>query len=515
MNNKSDFLKSVGLLTIVAIISKVIGFGRELLMAAYYGTSDVSDAFFVASIVPVLLFTAVGMAINTGLSPLYAKAKREDPNQAGEIISVLSTGFLVIAIIITIISMIFTPEITKLMAPGFSVSQQELTNNLTLIMLPSFVFLVLAAVSTGILEYEKRFLIPGMVAIPQNLLIILAILFFTNVYGVYGLAVATLLGAIAQFAIQYPFVRKYKVTRINFNFKKYKLDIIKTIYLFYPIIIASVAYQFNAVVDRIIASGLEKGSVSALNYSNKLMFLPLSIVLLSLITVLFPSVVDAAIEKGAQFGRIVLNGLIMLFFVSIPITVVMLVESTTLIEIAYQRGKFDYNSVSLTASAFYFYTFGMAFIALKEYLNRCFVATQSTKITMWGSVTSILLNIVLSIILSKYLGVGGIALATSIAMLYQTLFLFVFVLKMWDISKENIIKFFKSFLKLVVLFLLLYVGSYYFSSYITIMNNFIHLVITTIIVIVLFLILSILLKVEELQPIMRVLFKKIKSEGNS
>ncbi|MDQ0269110.1 murein biosynthesis integral membrane protein MurJ [Cytobacillus purgationiresistens] len=453
---KNYVLKAAGTITLIAIVSKILGFGRELLMASYFGTSITSDAYFVASIIPVLLFTAVGMAITTGMVPLYAEAKKKGKEEASEIISVLSTLFLIGAVVITVICFFLTPFITKLMAPGFSDEQLQLTNMLTMIMLPSFCFYVLSAVTTGILEYEKTFAPPAFGAIPQNLLIIFAIIFLTNFYGIYGIAVATLLGAISQFFVQYPFIRKYKVLKLNFNFKAHKKLFKNTFLALSPIIIASIAYQLNAVVDRMIASGLQAGSVSALNYANKLMFLPLSIVLLSFITVLFPSIVDAAAEKSKHFVRHVFQGLSVIALIGIPITIVMLVESQTLVDLAYKRGAFDDDASLLTTTAFFFYTFGMIFIALKEFLNRCFIAIQATKVTMYASIASIVVNIILSIILSPYLGVGGIALATSIAMGLQTIFLFMYLPKKAEIEKQEMTNFLWSIGRLLLLFVIGY-----------------------------------------------------------
>ncbi|URM33430.1 murein biosynthesis integral membrane protein MurJ [Cytobacillus firmus] len=449
---KRKLIKAAGLLTFIAIISKLLGFGRELLMASYFGASATTDAFFVASIIPVLMFTAVGMAISTGMVPLYAEAKKRSKDEASEIVSVLGTLFLIVAVVLTALFYLITPMVTQMIAPGFDGEQLHLTNILTWIMLPSFCFYVLSAIMTGILEYEKVFTPPAFGAIPQNILVIMAIVFLSEFYGIYGIAIATLMGAVSQFLIQFPFIRKYKVLRLNFNFKKHKNTIKDTAFAFAPIVIASIAYQLNAVVDRMIASGLPEGSVSALNYSNKLMFLPLSIILLSLITVIFPSIVDAAIAKGKQLAGLIFSGMGAITLLGIPIVIVMLLESRNLVNIAYQRGAFDSTASSMTASAFFFYSFGMIFVALKEFLNRSFVALKQTKITMIGSIVSVLANIILSLVLAKFLGVGGIALATSIAMMLQTLYLFASLPKKASIQKSEINGYLKNSVKLMVIF---------------------------------------------------------------
>lgn len=458
---KKTIVQAAGMITLIAIFSKLLGFGRELLMASYFGTSPTSDAYFVASIIPVLLFTAVGMAITTGMVPLYAEAKKKSKTEASEIMSVLTTLFLVLSFIVTLICLVLTPYITKIMAPGFSDQQLELTNMLTIIMLPSFCFYVLSAVTTGILEYEKVFAPPALGAIPQNILIILAIVLLTNVYGIYGIAAATLLGAVSQFLVQYPFIRKYNVLKLNFNFKAHKKLFKDTFLALSPMIIASIAYQLNAVVDRMIASSLQTGSVSALNYANKLMFLPLSIVLLSFITVLFPSIVDAAAEKSKHFVHLIFQGINVISLIGIPIMAVMLIESETLVNIAYKRGAFDDEASLLTTTAFFFYSFGMIFIALKEFLNRSFIAIHQPKITMIASVASIVANIILSLILSRYFGVGGIALATSIAMMLQTLFLFMYLPRKTEVDPAEMKSFLYSTLKLMLLFALVFALLYF------------------------------------------------------
>lgn len=485
-------IKSVGIITLIAIVSKLLGFGRDLLMAAYFGASTVTDAFFVASIIPVLMFTAVGMAITTGMAPLYAEAKGKN-----ESISVLATMFTLLSVVLTILFYFLTPLITKIMAPGFTEEESHLTNQLTMIMLPSFCFFVLSAIMTGILEYEKVFAPPAFVAIPQNLLVILAIIFFTNEYGIYGIAVATLLGAISQFFLQYPFIKKYQVLRIHFAFKKYKKQLVDTLKMFSPIMIASVAYQVNAVVDRMVASRLPEGSVSSLNYANKLMYLPLSILLLSLITVIFPSVVDAAVIKGAEFVRLVFKGLSMISFAAIPILVVMLVESQLLVALAFKRGAFDETAAQMTAHAFFFYSIGMVFIALKEFLNRCFVALKETKPTMTSSVLAVAVNIVLSIFLSRYMGVGGIALAASVAMALQTALLFYRLPAAVMIEKAELVAFSKAFAKLLCLFFIVYALSQWIAIILPASNSFLHLMILSAVTLGLFAAGSIIFKCQE------------------
>jgi putative peptidoglycan lipid II flippase len=511
---KKSLIKAVGIITIIAIFSKVLGFGRELLMAAYFGASSVTDAYFVASIIPVLMLTAIGMAITSGMAPIYAEAKAKGGKEPKDVISVLTTLFVVISIIVTILFYIFMPYITKFVAPGFQSNQLELTNKLTAIMLPSFCFLVLSSIMTGILEYEKKFAPPALVAIPQNLFIILAVIFLSKRFGIYSIAVATLVGAISQTFIQYPFIKKFDVFKVNFHFKKFKVVITDAVKVFSPLIIASVAYQITAVVDRMVASHLPEGSVSAINYSNKLMYLPLSIVLLSLVTVLFPIIVDAAVEKREKLAELIFKGINIITFVGIPITVIMLSESQLLVDIAYKRGVFGTTASLMTSQAFYFYTFGMVFVALKEFLNRCFVAIRETKVTMVASVCAVILNVILDIVLSRFMSVGGIALASSIAMAFQAILLFCYLPKKSNIKISEIKEFCFNFGKLLLTFLSLYIIVNFLNETFQGENDILRLIITTAVSFILFSVISWLLGCKEIHWIVDILKEKRRSKSN-
>ncbi|MCQ6278671.1 murein biosynthesis integral membrane protein MurJ [Bacillus sp. EB600] len=511
---KNSLVKSVGIITIIAIISKVLGFGRDMLMAAYFGASYVTDAYNVASIIPVLLLTAIGMAIISGMAPIYAEAKSKSMIEAKNVISVLATVFLIISVAVTILFFIFTPVITKIVAPGFNPEEARLTSQLTMIMLPSFCFLVLASLTQGILEYEKNFAPPAFVAIPQNILIIIAVMFLSTKYGIYGIAVATLLGAVLQFFIQYPFIRKYNVLGFNFHFIKYQKVISSSFKLFAPIIIASVAYQVNAVVDRMVSSHLAEGSVSALNYSNKLMYLPLSIVLLSLVTVLYPGIVDAIVDKGKRLPGLIFTGINVITFIGIPITVVMLAESQTLVDFAYKRGAFDTTASIMTSKSFYFYSFGMVFVAIKEFLNRCFVALRESKVTMIVSIVTVALNVVLSIVLSRFFDVGGIALASSIAMFAQAVLLFSYLPKKIRIDTDELKNFFLSFTKLIVTSIVLYFIVNLVNDSYKELPLLLRFAVTTIISFVVYGIIAWLLKLKEMSWIISFIKSKRRSKAN-
>ncbi|MFJ7639498.1 murein biosynthesis integral membrane protein MurJ [Peribacillus sp. NPDC097225] len=419
----SHVVKSVGIVTIIGAIGKVLGFGRESIIAAYFGASSTADIFFVASLIPTILFTALGSGLQAGVIPIYLEKKERNPRKADEFISVLGSFFVMVAIILTLLCLLFTKPLVWMVAPGFTGSALELTEVLTRIMLPSLLFFTLAYMATGILQANQRFLLPAFTSTAHNTVIIVATVLFAALFGVKGLAWGFLIGAASQFLIQFPALKKDHF-HLVFSFKSHKREIIEALSMFYPIIIAALALQLNSVVDRIIATSLESGSVSALNYANRLLWLPLSIVLTPIITVLYPSIVGRALESYRAFLTLTLKGLKALAFLSVPFMVVMLVSGKSLIALAFQRGAFDASATDTTYAAFFFYAAALPFFAARDYLMNAFYALKKTKMAMYSCLSAVLLNILLSWVLSRFLGVGGIALATGLSMLLQCIFLF-------------------------------------------------------------------------------------------
>ncbi|MGE6611921.1 murein biosynthesis integral membrane protein MurJ [Peribacillus sp. NPDC076916] len=504
MPTLSHVIKSVGLVTIIAAIGKVLGFGRESIIAAYFGASSLADVFFVASLIPTILFTALGSGLQAGVIPIYLEKKADNPVKADEFISVLGSFFMLVAGVLTIACMIFIKPLVMLTAPGFSESELALTESLTRIMLPSLLFFTLSYMATGVLNANKRFILPALTSTAQNTVIIAATVLFAAPFGIEGLAWGFLFGAASQFLIQYPSLKKYGIRPIV-AFLPHKRQIVQTLYTFYPIIIAALAIQLNSVVDRIIATSLETGSVSALNYANRLLWLPLSIVLTPLITVLYPSIVERALISYRSFLNLTLKGVKSLLFLAIPFMVVMLISGNSLITLAFQRGAFDASATEVTYRAFIFYSAYLPFFALRDYLMNAFYALKKTKVAMYSCLVAVLLNVLLSWVLSRYLGVGGIALASGISMLLQSLYLFGYLwLKTERTDKAAFTDVFQESSKLAIIGIIIYGLALWIHPLTMTLPIIMELVIISLIVFGLYLALSILFKVSSLQAVKRI-----------
>lgn len=502
---KRVFLKSISIVTVLTIISKLLGFVREAFIASYFGTSIEADAYFIASLIPMMIFSVIGTAISTGIIPLYIKEKKKNQEKANEAIGIIATFFTGLSMVISLLIWIFALDITELVAPGFSSEQIDLTVYLVRIMIFASAFFVLSAFATGVLHANKKFLTPAAVSAVNNMIIILSMVTLAQKFGISGLAIGTMIGISSQFFIQYPQFKMYNI-KPNFRFSQYKTELKAYLFIILPIILSSLMSQMNKVVDRVIASDLPVGSISALNYANKLLYLPISIIIMTFVTVLYPYLIDALERSKEEFMELALRGLRIITYVSIPFLVVMLVLKNELVSMAFGRGEFTIEAETMTSSAFFYYTLGMIFIASKSFLFQCFYALRRVNITIITSTIFVIVNIILSIMLSKHLAHGGIALATSIAMLLHTIIL---VCLLFLISKEG--KLLREFLtdigKMFLLFaLLVFISSYVMELFTR--SHIIMICLNTLITFSLFFLLSLFLKIKEMQYVITMVKKK-------
>ncbi|GGD28487.1 murein biosynthesis integral membrane protein MurJ [Pontibacillus salipaludis] len=510
--NQANFLKSVGIVTLVTIIGKLLGFGRETFMAAYFGTSFEADAYYVASVIPNILFAAIGMAITTGMIPLYLESKKNDEQLAKEQVGSITALFTIFTVVITAICLIFTRELISLIAPGFTDDARyiDLSVKLTRIMLPVTIFLVLTSVAKGILNANKKFLSPAAVPVANNLVIIISIILLTKEYGIYGVTIGTLIGGIAQFVVQLPSLKNHPI-KFNFQFKKHKEYIVNTFAMFFPVIVAGITFQFMEIFNRMIASGLEEGSISALNYSMKLMYLPLSILLMSLITVFYPNLVEAAQENTARFLNLFWKGFISIAVVTIPVMVVMVVGAYPLIELIFERGIFNSDDTAMTSHSFFYYSIGLIFIALREYLVRNFLVLKKSKVVMYTSIIAVILNVIISYTLSQYMGHAGVALGTSISFALQLIILTTVLYKHFGPEELDHKKYGLDIIKLISLFGILFVvGEILFNTLLVQWSTSLgQLIVLTSVVFALFFGLAYLLRISELTALINQLKAKV------
>ncbi|MBI4621529.1 MAG: murein biosynthesis integral membrane protein MurJ [Desulfobacterales bacterium] len=423
MSENRSIAKAAGVVGAATFLSRILGFIRDVVVAKYFGAGLSADAFFVAFRIPNLLrrLLAEG-ALTVSFVPVFteylAKKSRRD---ALELANVSFTVLSMILVVISILGIILSPLIIRIIAPGFihSPEKLELTILLNRIMFPYIFFIGLTALCMGVLNSLRHFAAPALSPVLLNLSMIIAVLCFSRYFEqpVLSLAVGVIIGGVLQLIFQFPFLRSKGVRfRVNFNFSHPAVKRIGLLML--PAVFGVAVYQFNIFVSTIIASFLPEGSISYLYYADRLIEFPLGIFAVAVGTAVLPTMSRHAAMKNYDDLKDSLSfALRLVLFLTIPAMVGLIVLRVPIISILFQRGEFDSQTTLLTANALLYYSLGLWAIAGGRIVVPTFYSLQDTRTPVKIAIITLFADVILSIILAFPLGLrhGGIALAMSIS----------------------------------------------------------------------------------------------------
>ncbi len=414
-------------LMIAILLAKILGFGRELTLASVYGASGTSDAFLVAMNIPAVIFTAIGTSLGTAFIPIYCDVKSNlGEDGAKKYTNNVFNIVVLICIVISIIGVIFTPQIVKLFAVGFEGETFKQAIYFTRVMTLGMAFLGMSYIMMAYLQVNDNFIIPGLMPIPYNILIIASIIISAKVDSNL-LPWGALIGLLLQFLFQLPFAMKkgYRY-RPYVNFKDEQMK--KMIWLIAPVLIGVAVNQINSIVDRTIASTLVTGSISALNYATKLNQFVMGIFIVSISSVIYPVLSKLSTEDNKEeFNKSIVKSVNTVSLLVIPISVGAIILANPIVKLLFERGEFDARATEMTAIALVFYSIGMIGFGLRDILGKVFYSLQDTKTPMINGIIAMFVNIVLNILFVKFtnMQLAGLAFATSISALITIALLFI------------------------------------------------------------------------------------------
>lgn len=418
--------KTVSLVMLITVLSKCLGFVRDMILAHFFGASSISDAYFVAQTIPEFLFSLAEQAISIGFIPIYMEIfHKEGQKRAVRFTNNLSFFGLILVAGIVATVYVFTDGIVQLFASGFSQTANDMAALFVRISVWGMFFRVISAIYTAFLNANNRFTVTALIGIPLNLVTISSVLlaYYLNMPEILGFGIA--LGYLAQLLIQYPVIKtiKSKIHRKNISFSDPYLR--KMFSLFLPVAIGVGANQINILVDRTMASSIE-GGISALNYANKVGNILENIVVLSLATVIFPTLSKHAAKKKIEMlSSDIGKSLMTVLLTMLPCAVFVFQYSQEIIQLLFGHGVFDTRATILTAEAMKFYSIGLLFLSFNAILTRAMYSLQKVGFTSISACCSMVVNVALNITLAPSMGVRGLALATSAANIIQTLVLIV------------------------------------------------------------------------------------------
>lgn len=511
MRNK--IIKNISSIITIMIICKFFAFTREVLIANYYGTTLETDAFLMADTVAHTLFTLIGAGISTVFLPIYkTKTIEKGSKDANLFANKVISLYVLLSCFLVILGVVFSKDIAIVFAPRFSREGIVLTSNMIKLIMPQFIFIIISAIIAAMLQSKEQFLGYQLRELPPSFMVIISIFLFKEKIGIYALLVGSFLGSFFKLLIQLPFINwKY---RFKIEFKFNDNDIKKMFFLMGPVILGTAVNQINILVDRMLASGLSVGSISALNYAGRLINVINSFLIISSTTIVFPMFTQNIIEKNfKKLARLYKNTIILLSIILAPITIISFCLKNQLIKIIFERGQFNSNATELTASIFSFYILSIIFIAIREVTNKVLYSFSNTKIPMLNSIFGVILNIILNIFLVKKIGAPGLALATSITALLTSLLL-INSLKKTEVDYK-FREIFKSLLKILLVSLISIFLFKKLENYILVESLFVEILLKSFLIILIYFIGIIVLKMDEVKFLKLLVSKNEKYSAKS
>jgi len=421
--------RSAGVISLATLISRILGFIRDMIIARLFGIYIYAQAFVIAFRIPNLFRDLVGEgASNAEIIPVLSEYNlKHSKEEFWELANILLNLLAVILSAITILGIIFSPLIVRLLAPGFIASPEKLaaTINLNRIIFPYILLIGLAAYAMALLNSLKNFTVSAFAPCLLNISIIICVLFIGE--GTAGLAIGVLLGGILQLAVQIPVLYK-KGFRPKFKWSLKHPGVIQIKKLMLPRLASSGIYQLNNFVDSIfssLAGIVGEGGVAVLYFSYRLIQFPIGIFSNAVAQAILPTFSTQALEDDQQNLKATLFwGLRVVFFVMLPMSALFMVLAQPIVFTFFGGGRFDVQSGLLTSNALIFYSIGLCAYGGTKILQCCFFALKDTVTPTKIAGVALVMNVILNTLLMFPLKIGGLALATSISGIITFFFLF-------------------------------------------------------------------------------------------
>jgi len=457
-----NLIASTSTFSFFTLISRVLGYVRDILIAIFLGTSLFADAFFVAFRLPNTFrrLFAEG-AFNAAFIPSYAGELAQNKEQADHFASNVFNLLFIILLFLVLVAEIFMPQLIYLIAPGFYKDPEKLklAIDLSRITFPFLFFVCLASFFAAILNSYNKFAVTAAAPIILNVILIGSLFFsqWLSISDVLTLSYAVSFAGFLQLLILLFFVRK--------NFKpilSMKIKINEEIKFFFrkllPSIFSSGVTQINILVGTIIAS-FQAGAVSYLYYADRVYQINLAVAGIAVGTVMLPELSKHIKNNNSeQITNLQNRALELCLFLSIPAATALVLASKEIITSLFGYGSFDSESVANTAIALTFFAFGVPAFSILKIFSNFFFARNDTKLPFYLSVVSVILNILISVLFFRKLGFVIIPIATSISSWINVILYFYFIKKgnLHNFDKTFIYKFYRMIFSTVVMGIILY-----------------------------------------------------------
>ena len=447
-NKSGRIAKTAILMVIVTICSKVLGMLRDVLLANGYGTTSAAVAFDTASRLPVLIFDfVIGGVITASFIPVFNELLvKKGKDEALKFANLYVNVILVITLLISVAGVLLASPLVTFLAPDIEAETHVMAVSLTRVMFPMIIFTGLAFSFVGILQSFGKFLLPAVISLVSNLIMVLYFLTLDSRFGIWGLAAAMVLGWAAQAVIQMP-----SAFSLGFRFRptlKFGNPYLKkSLLMALPILVSTWVQPFCNLLNTRFASSIDGGSaITAIGYANRLYIVIVGVFSFVATNLLFPFLSKAEAKgDGEESRRIANTSIRLLLLVILPICAGVFVLSLPVCTLIYQRGEFTARDSAVTAQALAYFALGMPFYAVNEVYTKKFFSKQNTLYPMITALCAIAANFLSLYFLAPALGVRGIALSGTVAVVVNVLLNHILLAKIGEkiITSADILEFLK------------------------------------------------------------------------
>jgi len=384
----------------------------------------ITDAYIMAAMIPTVIFAGISSAITAGFIPVFTEEyKKEGLNSSFELANKILSILLFFLVIWTLIGFFNVNTLVEIFAPGFTDDAHKITTTLVKYTIFSSIFVICASVFAAMLQVLGNFWVPSAISITQNIIIILSICISATIWGIEAVAVGTVLGMASHVFFQYPYLYK-KGYRFKLFFNPFQKVSVGFLHNAYPIIIGMLLLNINTIIDRSLASSLEMGTITALNFSQKLSNFLFAVVGLSIITIIYPKFAKLY-QNGTldKFKTLLSETVTNILVIMVPLLCILIILREPIVEVIFEYGSFDHRATEMTATGLLYYSLGIIALTIQELFSRALYSLKDTKSSMYSAGISVLINILLNYLLISYMGLGGLALATSISLIIRMVIL--------------------------------------------------------------------------------------------
>lgn len=415
---KNSYLKNNLIVTSFNLFFLVANFVLQLITAYYFGTGIERDAYFAAVIIPTYISSVFIGSFGVIFLPQLIKNDVDSIQKQGIFISRILNNVLIILSIVSFFGVLFAKSLLLLTVPGFNESELAIASGLLRILFPTIIFQSGINIISSVLQSQNNFSRPAVAPLISVITAFVFIVLLNSIIGIKSLAVGTLIGFIFSFFYLIWGIKGF----YRFTFNITEEAFIKIIRISLPLFLSGLISRAITLFERMIASTLPDGSISLLGYANQIILILSSITIGGISTTIFPVISSAWAENDlVKTRKYYENGIRVILFLTVPIAFLLFSQGEQLVQVVYERGKFDHKTTVAVSLILYYLTIAFISNSLGAIVSKIFYLSGRTVVSSAFEVGVTLVYIGLSFFLVSSFSYLGLAIASSIGALISVL----------------------------------------------------------------------------------------------